>query len=130
MLIFTNPPPLAAALAPAIAALLACRRDQLGSSTSDDLAQWIIVEPGDTLAAVETAVGFPLAPDPPWEWVLDHDGLFEAPIILTDDGFAVIIIVPDTEGIDPALLALARDHAEPANPSELLDGNHGQHSVP
>jgi len=34
--------------------------------------------------------------------------VFEAPIILSDDGFGVALIVPDIEGVDPELLDLLR----------------------
>lgn len=109
-------------LSPAIKALLAIRRDQLLSDTGGnydigELANWIIVAPGDPLAAIEQAAGFPIASDPPWEWVLDHSGIMEAPIILSDDGFGVILIVPDEQGIDPVLLQLLKRDAVAADQS-------------
>lgn len=82
-----------------------------------DLATFIIVAPGDPLTAIETAVGFPISPEPPWEWVLDHGDIMEAPIILSDDGFAVVLIVPDEQGVDPVLLMLLRRDAVAANQS-------------
>lgn len=40
--------------------------------------------------------------------------LYEIPYVLSDDGSGVVLIVPDCEGVDSVLLALARDHAVPA----------------
>lgn len=103
-------------LNPAIKALLVMRRDQLLSNTGGDyeigvLANWIIVAPDDPLAAIETAAGFPIASGPPWEWVLNHGGIMEAPIILSDDGFGVVLIVPDEQGVDSVLLNLLKRDA-------------------
>jgi len=38
-------------------------------------------------------------------------GVCEAPIILSDDGFGIVLIVPDIEGVDPELLDLLRRDA-------------------
>ena len=99
--------------------LVVLRRDQLLADTGGEyelgeLAHWIIVMAGDTLSAVETALSYPILPDPPWEWVLDHDRIFEAPIILSDDGFGVVLIVPDEPGVDPVLLSMLRRDAQRA----------------
>lgn len=99
---------------PETAALLRLRRDQLmdcGDLT--DIGTFAIVEPGDPLADIELALGFPVTMDgsPTWEWVLRHSSIFEAPIILSDDGFGHVLIVPDADGIDPHLLALCRANA-------------------
>lgn len=113
MQLVTDEAGLAALPDSAIKALLQQRRGQLladGLALSE-IVNWLIVEPGDTLAAIEAAAGFPLAPDPPWEWVLDHSGLREAPIITDDTGFGIVLIVPDSEGIDSELLTLLRRDA-------------------
>lgn len=94
--------------------LLSLRRDQLAEHLDHDLselAQFIIAVPGDTLAEIEAAATYPVLPDPPWEWVLNHDGVFEAPIIVSDDGFGIVLIVPDCEGVDPTLRTLLRRDA-------------------
>ena len=112
-----------AALNPAIMALLLMRRDQLLSDTGGEydigeLAHWIVVAPGDPLAAIETALGFPILPIPPWEWVLAHQtGILEAPTICSDDGWGVVLIVPDEQGIDADLLKLLKRDAVAADPS-------------
>lgn len=98
---------------PAIASLLQMRRDQLidcGDLT--DIGTFVIVEPGDTLADIELALGFPITMGgaPTWEWVVRHGAIFEAPVIVSD-GFGHVLIVPDAIGIDPDLLALCRAKA-------------------
>lgn len=100
--------------------LLTLRREQLLQDTGaeyrlDELANWIVVAKGDPLAKIETAANYPITPDPPWEWVLDHGGIFEAPIILSDDGFGIVLIVPDQPGVDPLLLSMLRRDAQRAD---------------
>jgi len=83
----------------------------------EELARFIIPEPGDSMAAVEKEIGFPFA-DPSWEWMIDHGGLFEAPFIMSDDGYAHVLLVTDSDGIDPELIALCRTNAEPAGDTD------------
>lgn len=99
---------------PDIAALLQLRRDQLRPlGALIDIGTFIVVQPGDTVGGIEAALGVAITSDgsPTWEWVLRHGAIFEAPIILSDNGFGHVLIVPDTQGIDPQLLALCRAHA-------------------
>ncbi len=93
----------------AIKAVLTLRRGLI------DLATFVIVQPGDDIATIERATGFELLVDhPPWEWVLKHEGAFEAPIITSDDGSGIVLIVPDTNDIDARLLSLLNEQAEAA----------------
>ena len=134
MLIIDSPATIARALDSPLASnikhLLTLRRDLI------DLATFVIATPGDSMADIEAAAGIPIAtnlvdgsrygdPDymPSFEWALDHGGVYELPFILSDDGAAVVLIVPDSEGIDPVLLSMARDHAEKADPA----GSHLHH---
>lgn len=96
---------------PDIATLLQLRRDQL--MECDDLTgigTFVIVQSGDALADIELALGVTIMIDgaPTWEWVMRHGAIFEAPIILSDDGFGHVLIVPDADGTAPELLALCR----------------------
>lgn len=96
---------------PDITSLLQRRRDQLmdcGDLT--EIGTFVIVAPGDTLDEIETMLGLSIIIDgtPAWEWVARHGPILEAPIILTDDGFGHVLIVPDAEGMDPKLLAFCR----------------------
>ncbi|EXS68113.1 hypothetical protein [Sphingobium sp. Ant17] len=110
---------------PALKRLLALRRDQLLElGELSDLGSIYLIEPGDSLASIETSIGFPVAsnpidglryPDPSftpaWEWIENHGTLWEAPFVLCDDGSGFILIVPDEPGIDPQLLELIRTFA-------------------
>lgn len=106
--------------------LLATRRDQLQEHCDEDLgelAHFIVAEAGDTLPAIEGAAGVGLATNlvdgtrhgepgfvDNFEFVQRHPGgWFEAVVILSDDGFGLVLLVPDQPGIDPALLRLVRD---------------------
>lgn len=76
------------------------------------LACFVLIEPGDTIPAIEAELHLSIAPDPMWEWLQDHGGIWEAPFILTDDGYGHVLLIPNREGIDPALLKLCRNHAD------------------
>ncbi|WP_428629937.1 hypothetical protein [Sphingopyxis sp.] len=107
--------------------LLALRRDQLLEHDGYDLgelAHFIVAEPNDTIAAVEGVMGVPLAKNlvdgskygepgftSNFEYVECHGAWFEAVTIVSDDGFGIVLLVPDRPGTDPALLGLVRDHA-------------------
>ena len=97
-----------------IGRLLQERRRQLAEHGDlEQLGTFIIVQPGDTFAALEQTVGAPITTEdsPNWEWLERHGTFFEAPIILSDDGYGHVLIIPDDEAIDPTLLALCRQHA-------------------
>ena len=85
------------------------RMDQLGGDIKG-LARFIIVQPGDTLDALEEELGFPIRSDSEdsfgCEWIEDHGFAFELVWILTDDGFAHVAFLTKTAGIDPELLRL------------------------
>jgi hypothetical protein len=107
--------------------LLALRRDQLLDCNGYDLgelAHFVVAEPLDPLAAIEGVVGVPLATnlvdgsnygDPRFtanfEHVARYGAWFEAVIIVSDDGFGIVLFVPDRPDIDQTLLGLVRDHA-------------------
>ena len=100
---------------PDLRRLLLLRRDQLLADAGDcdlrDLVQFIVVQPGDTVTAIESAVSYPLIADPAFEWAVDHGGWYEAVTILSDDGFGIALFVPDDEAIDAAVLNAVRAHA-------------------
>jgi hypothetical protein len=114
-------------LEPHLRALLTLRRDQLvgeGDEDLGDLVHFIVVRNDDTLAAVEAEAGVALSTnpidgrhlgDPDFEPLFEHvrreNGFLEAVMILSDDGFAVVLLVPDTITIDPAITLLLRRHA-------------------
>ena len=97
------------AMNPDLRQLLLLRRDQLlpGADTDlGDLVHVVVAGQGDTLAAVEAEVGFPLrGDDAPVEWVERHPGRWlEAALIVSDD-FTVALFARDCLCVtDPALL--------------------------
>lgn len=89
--------------------LLIERRDQLGGDITG-LARFLVVQSGDSLQALEEELGFPGLSDPEGsfgcEWIAEHPSAYEATWILTDDGFAHVVLVSKQHGIDPELLRL------------------------
>ncbi|WP_411341327.1 hypothetical protein V6U71_05650 [Sphingopyxis sp. J-6] len=106
--------------------LLALRRNQLLEHDGYDLGELVhivVAEPRDTLATIEGVVGVPLSTNlmdgihhgepgftANFEYVARHGRWFEAVLILSDDGFGVVLFVPDHPNVDASLLALVRDH--------------------
>jgi hypothetical protein len=130
MLIIKGEADLARALASSVDAelkrLLTLRRDQLLHDTDydlEELANFIVAQPGDLINAIEAALGFPVAVnlvdgarfgdpefEPSFEWIEQCGEWFELAFILSDDGFGHVLLVPDIEGVDPVLLALCRTY--------------------
>lgn len=119
-------------LHPTLKRLLTLRRDQL-AEFGDDLLNFVVIEPRDTIASITTALGVsPLAgiidgatsgtPDfvPAFEWVADHGGWLEVPFIFSDDGTGVVLIVQDDDGVDADLLALLRAYAVPSQARQAV----------
>ena len=104
-------------LDPELRQLLAKRVEQLMPDGADDLVHFIVVEPGDSITAIATELGFsPLVnfvdgsrygdPDftPSWEWIERHGSWFEVAYVLSDDGFGCVLWV---RVADSSSLALA-----------------------
>jgi hypothetical protein len=110
---------LASLLDPDLRGLLTQRRDQLTDETGLDLSELvhiIAVGPGDTLDAVEAEAGVAISVNPIdgtkfgdrafvplFEYVERHGCWWEAVLILSDDGYGIVLFVPDRIDIDPAL---------------------------
>src|SRR5688572_21800365 len=86
--------------------------------------EMIVAQPGDTIASLEEQGELALAgspvdelffPDPDFvsfcEVIEEHPGCYEMVFILSDDGFGVLIFVPDHPEIDRELLSLCRTYA-------------------
>jgi hypothetical protein len=84
----------------------------------------IVVEPGDTVAQLEQESGCCITRNlftdarfgeadfsPTFEILEEHDECFEMVFILSDDGFAVTLLIPKAEGIERSLLALCSAYA-------------------
>ena len=87
----------------------------------------IVTEPGDSVAALEEEISFPILRNtfdgthfgdsnftPCFEALEEHSHCFEMLFILNDEGFAIDIFIPKHPGIDPQLLALCTEYAVPA----------------
>lgn len=87
------------------------------------LANFNVVAPGDSIDVIEEELGFsPFVnfvdgaryPDPAftpsWEWLIKKGRWMEATYALSDSGFGIVLLVPDTEGVDPELLALLNSY--------------------
>lgn len=91
---------------PNLRAVLRLRHDQLGGVGAD----FHIVGTTDGIAAAEAAIGFPMTIDgaPMWEWIARHPGgITEVTFILSDDGPAQVLLIPDSSPITDLL----REHA-------------------
>ena len=103
--------------------LLIERRDQLGGKIAD-IARFVIVQPGDSLSALETELGFSVfqnpadstrfgEPDftPGSEWVAYHGFCFEIVFILDDSGFAHVVLVENRPLVNRKLRLLCLTYA-------------------
>ena len=86
-----------------------------------DLAHFVIVELGDTIAAIECELGIsPFVnrvdgmryPDPAfepsWEFCIARKGYYDLTFVLSDSGSGLCLLVPDRDGVAPELLALIK----------------------
>lgn len=100
---------------PALTPILAKRIEQLAPAVDDlsEIVRFIIVEPGDKPEQLDIELGFPFLtnfvdgtrfgePDftPSFEWAQDHGCWFEFVFILSDDGFGVIVLIPNDPGVE------------------------------
>ncbi|MFZ4535927.1 hypothetical protein [Propionivibrio sp.] len=112
-----------------VRALLARRFNEMAQEdfTFEELGEFLLIEPGDTVAAIEDQgriwvtrspfndvrygeAGFA----PCFETLEAHPGhCFEMVHILNDSGYGVIVIVPDKPGMDDELLRFCREYATP-----------------
>ena len=92
--------------------LIIRRRAILGTDLPfADMAQFIVVQAGDTIDQIEADTGLVIRPDerdlwPMWEWVLDHGYCFETVFVLSDDGYAVVLFVENFGRIDAELIGM------------------------
>jgi hypothetical protein len=78
----------------------------------EDLVNFIVIQPGDTFASLCSYLGIPLHLNP-WEFIEEHCTCYEMVVVLRSDGFGAVIFIPKSEGIDPDLLAMCKQHALP-----------------
>lgn len=112
-------------LDPKLHALLAERIGAFSKADYDltDYTEFLIVQAGDTEAAIHNRIGFsPLVEPidgvrfghrgfhPFWDWLTDHGGWFEM-IVTFGSSFAYVLFIQDADEVLPDLLALCRVYA-------------------
>lgn len=101
---------------PRLRSILQLRFEQLAEygCPISELARFHVVRPDDdvTVLLINPVDG---SKEPSWEWVEDHGGWFEAPVVMSDEGFGHVYFVPDHDGINAELLSLCRRHATKKN---------------
>ncbi len=129
MLILRDPAAVSEVADPDIARLLALRFDQLSEDEPYDPdinGFFIVVEPGDTVTALEAASGCWITQglfsdaqygeadfSPCFEFLEEHPFCWEMVFILNDGGYGVLFAIPKA-GIDDELLRFCREYAVPA----------------
>lgn len=96
--------------------------------TFDELAEFWLVEPGDTVESLEAATKAPIAQDwfsdarypdpdfsPAWEVLEAHLTSYEMVFITNDAGYGIVLWIPQY-GTDATLLAMCQHYATPAPP--------------
>jgi cell division ATPase FtsA len=103
---------------PAVAPFISKRIEELSEYADYDLAELvhiIVVEPGDSLAELDEALGFAIE-DRAVDAIDVHRGCWELVYVQADDGFGVVVYVPKGADIDPRLLDLCAARAARATP--------------
>ena len=98
--------------------------------TFDELAEFWLVESGDTVQTLEEATHLPIAhgwfsdarypgPDfaPAWEVLQAHPSGYEMVFVTSDSGYGTVLWLPTT-GTDPTLLAMCAEYATATPPAE------------
>lgn len=75
-----------------------------------EIARFHVVRPDDDVSELLTN-RVDLSNAPSWEWVEDHGGWFEAPIIMDDSGFGHVYFIPDRDDTNAELLSHCRRYA-------------------
>lgn len=96
--------------------------------TFDELAEFWLVEPGDTVESLEAATKAPIAQDwfsdarypdpdfsPAWEVLEAHLTSYEMVFITNDAGYGIVLWIPQY-GTDATLLAMCQHYATPSPP--------------
>lgn len=87
--------------------LIRLRIEELAEYEVDDLSSLIkimVLEPSNALTTVDAELGFSLL-DRDCDVAESHQDWFELTLVLSDDGFGVVIYVPKHTDLDPQLMA-------------------------
>lgn len=101
----------------ALRKLISRRIEELNDYTEDlaDLIHILILEPSDTLTSVDVQLGFSLG-ERPIDVIESHPGWYELTIVLSDDGFGVVLYVPKHPDTDPKLLEICTNPSKESMP--------------
>lgn len=94
--------------------LIRQRIEELAEYEVDDLSRLmriLVLEPSDALATVDTELGFSLL-GRHCDVAESHRDWFELTLVLSDDGFGVVIYVPKHAELDPLLMAYCTSQVE------------------
>lgn len=87
--------------------LLSVQAERLADYDLSEIATLVVVEPYDTIADLDNALGRPLASLLPAELVQRHHPWLQCTYVISDDGFGFVVFIP--ANADSAVLALAGD---------------------
>ena len=89
-----------------------------------DLVYFVVVEGGDSIEAIDVALGFPVLANrfdgvafvdpgflPSWEVLAEHSGWYELVYVLSDDGAGVAVFISKDAGVPAELVAMCRKYA-------------------
>lgn len=80
----------------------------------EELAHFLIVQPGDQICDVDRALGFDILSALP-ELATLHAGWWELTFVPSDDGLGGrVVLIKDVPGLDTQLASYCRRHAQPA----------------
>lgn len=113
---------------PELRGLLETRLEALGEVLDDfhleDLVRFVIVQPGDTLQAIDQELGFPILTNRfdgtpfgaagfirSWDVLEERGNWFDLVFVLSDDGYGVEVLVPKAQGTPPELLEMCVSYA-------------------
>ena len=111
---------------PSIRQLVQKRINDLGGEAFDTaaLGYFLVIEPGDTLDAIDSQLGFCILANrvtgisydqpgfsPSFEFVEEFPSCYDMVFVLSDDGFGIEVFVPKAEGIPPDLRIMCRTFA-------------------
>ena len=114
-------------LDPDLRKCITAKLEQAKAAGLADLTHILVIQPGDTEAAIISEIGFsPLRnptdcirfgePDfqPHWAWLQDAGGWYEMIVTIGNAGFAYLIFVMKAEGVPPDLPSMCSAYATPA----------------
>jgi hypothetical protein len=103
---------------PAVAPHISKRIEELSEYAEHDLADIvhvIVVEPGDTMADLDEALGFAVE-DRRVDAIDSHPACWELTYVLSDFGSGVVVYIPKSPDIDPRLLEVCATRSTESSP--------------